>query len=171
MTDFFEDQPEQDPEYKSRTQIKREVEALQELGKKLINQKADVIAKLPLSDSLIAALQEAKRIHQNEAKRRHLQYIGKLMRDVDIEQICELIDRQEAGTKAHVQYFHQLENWRDRLLKEDSEISAFLEAFPNGDRQHVRQLVRNANREEKNNKPPASARKLFKYIRELDEGK
>ncbi|MEH6624851.1 MAG: ribosome biogenesis factor YjgA [Motiliproteus sp.] len=169
MTNFFKDKPEQDPEIKSRTQMKREVEALQELGKKLIDQKADVIDKLPLGDALMAALKEAKRIHQNEAKRRHLQYIGKLMRDVDIEEIFALIERQEAGTKAYVQHFHLLESWRDRLLKEDSEITAFLEAYPNGDRQHLRQMIRNAKREEKNNKPPASARKLFKYISELDK--
>ncbi len=169
MTDFFKDQEAEDPDYKSKTQIKREVEALQEVGKKLLQQKPEVIAKLPLSDSLRAAINESKRINQNEAKRRHLQYIGKLMRDVDVEQIQELIDRQEAGTKAYIQHFHALETWRDRLLADDGEISSFLEAYPKADRQHLRQLIRNAKREEKQNKPPASARKLFKYIRELDE--
>ncbi len=169
MTDFFDDQPQPEEELKSKTQIKREMEALQELGKKLIGQKPELLAKLPLSDELHRALEEAGRIRQNEAKRRHLQFIGKLMRDVDTEAIREAIERQEAGTRAYIQHFHQLESWRDRLLANDKEISAFLEAYPAADRQHLRQLIRNATKEAAQNKPPASARKLFKYIRELDE--
>ena len=170
MSDFFDDPShEEEEEYKSKTQIKREMEALQELGKKLIGQKPEMLAKLPLSDQLRAALKEAERIRQNEAKRRHLQYIGKLMRDVDVELIREHIERQEAGTRAYTQHFHQLESWRDKLLADDKQIDPFLEAYPNGDRQHLRQMIRNAAKEAKQNKPPASARKLFKYIRELDE--
>ncbi len=171
MSDFFDDQHEQevDAEPKSKTQVKREMEALQELGKKLLGQKPEFLAKLPLSDELRAALKESERIRQNEAKRRHLQFIGKLMRDVDADLIRQHLDRQEAGTREYVQHFHQLENWRDRLLGDVEEITAFMQAYPQADRQHLRQLIRNAEREAAHNKPPASSRKLFKYIRELDE--
>ncbi len=169
MSDQFNDIEQNDEDYKSKTQIKREVEALQKIGAKLIGQKADVLAKLPLGDELRAALKESSRIKQNEAKRRHLQYIGKLMRGADIEQIQRLIDRQEAGTKAHAQHFHKLESWRDKLIKDDSQIQAFCAEYPNADRQHLRQLTRNTRREAELEKPPASLRKLFKYIRDLDE--
>ncbi|OMH30449.1 ribosome biogenesis factor YjgA [Motiliproteus sp. MSK22-1] len=169
MSDFFDDEPQDEEDIKSRTQIKREAEALQSLGKKLIGQKPEMLAKLSLSDELRAALKEAGRLRQNEAKRRHLQYIGKLMRAEDAEQIREHIERQEAGTRAYTQHFHQLENWRDLLLNDDKQIEPFVSAYPDADRQHLRQLVRNARKEAERNKPPAAARKLFKYIRDLDD--
>ncbi len=169
MTDWYQDSSPDEPEVKSKTQIKREMEALQELGKRLLGQKREFLEKLPLSDRLRAALEESYRITQNEAKRRHLQFIGKLMRDVDAETIQEHLDRQAAGTRAHTQHFHQLEIWRDRLIDDPQSLDAFLEAYPQADRQHVRQLARNAQKEASQNKAPASARKLFKYIREVDE--
>ncbi len=164
---FDKENPEED--VKSKSQIKREMEELQQLGKKLLNLKADVVDKMELPDRLRAAIEESTRITQNEAKRRHLQFIGKLMRDTDVEQIREAIERQEAGSRAHAQHFHQLESWRDRLIDNDDHINAFMEVYPAADRQHLRQLTRNAKREAEKNKAPASARKLFKYIRELDE--
>lgn len=169
MNDFFDDTSDDQEEVKSKTQVKREMEALQDLGKKLLEQKPEVLDRLNLSDRLRAAIEESKRITKNEAKRRHLQFIGKLMRDVDADTIQQEIDRQEAGTRAHAEHFHQLEHWRDRLIADDEAFDDFLERYPSADRQHVRQLVRNARGEAKRNKPPASARKLFKYIREMDE--
>ncbi len=169
MSDQFDDIDQNDEDYKSKTQIKREMEALQKLGAKLLTLKKDVLAKLELSDQLRAALKESTRIKQNEAKRRHLQYIGKLMRDADVEQIQQAIDRQEAGTQAYAQHFHKLEHWRDQLLQDDNHIDAFTTEYPAADRQHLRQLLRNARNEAAHNKPPATARKLFKYIRDLDE--
>ncbi len=169
MSDQFDDIEQYEEDYKSKTQLKREVEALQIVGAKLIGQKPEVLAKLPLSDELRAAIHESSRIKQNEAKRRHLQYIGKLMRDADVEQIQLLIDRQEAGTKAYTQHFHKLESWRDRLIKDDSQIQKFCTEYPDADRQHLRQLTRNSRHEAEQGKPPASSRKLFKYIRDLDE--
>tara|TARA_R110001583_G_C5443640_1_gene390127 strand:+ start:88 stop:606 length:519 start_codon:yes stop_codon:yes gene_type:complete len=168
MSNRFDDIEQNEEEIKSKTQIKREAEALQKLGAKLIGQKQDFLDKLPLNDELRAALKEALRLKQNEAKRRHLQYIGKLMRDVDPELIQQAIDTLEAGTQAYTQYFHNLERWRDRLLADDNQINSFAEEYPETDRQHLRQLVRNSRKETELNKPPANARKLFKYIRELD---
>ena len=170
MSNRFDDiEQHDDEEFKSKTQLKREMEALQKLGAKLIDQKPDFLAKLDLSDELRAALKESHRIKQREAKRRHLQFIGKLMRDVDAEQIQHAIDRQEAGTQAYIQHFHKLERWRDLLIDDDKHINDFVADYPDADRQHLRQLLRNSRKEAQQNKPPASSRKLFKYIRELDE--
>lgn len=160
---------EDDEDVKSKSQLKREMEELQKLGKKLLDIKPDVLDKMELSDRLRAAIDESKRITQNEAKRRHLQFIGKLMRDINVDEIRELIERQDAGSKAHAKHFHQLESWRDALIDNDKNLDTYLEAYPQADRQHVRQLVRNAKREIQQNKAPASARKLFKYIRQIDE--
>lgn len=169
MSNSFDDIEQFDEDYKSKTQLKREMEALQKLGAKLLDQKPDFLAKLPLSDKLLAALEESKRIKQREAKRRHLQFIGKLMRDVDAEQIQQALDRQEAGTQAYIQHFHKLERWRDLLIDDEGQITAFMAEYHEADRQHLRQLIRNARKEASQNKPPASSRKLFKYIRDLDE--
>jgi len=170
MTDLFDDAEfGDDEELKSKTQIKREMHALQELGNKLLQQKKEVLDRLDLNAEMRAAIEEMKRIKSHEARRRHLQYIGKLMRDVDVDQVREMVDRQEAGTQAYVRHFHQLEVWRDRLLESDDHLAAFAEEYPSADRQHLRQLLRNARREIELNKPPAAARKLFKYIRELAE--
>lgn len=168
MSDFFDTPDNQDQEYKSKTRVKREMEALQALGAKLIDLKRELLDKLPLGPALHNAILEAHRIKQREARRRHLQYIGRLMRDVDADAIQEAVDRQEAGTRAYIQHFHKLEQWRDRLLESDDQLEPFVEAYPDADRQHLRQLLRNARKEAEQNKPPASARKLFKYIRELD---
>lgn len=170
MTDLFDDANLGDEEeLKSKTQIKREMHALQELGSKLLQQKTEVLDKLDLNAEMRAAIEEMKRIKSHEARRRHLQYIGKLMRDVDVEQVQEMIDRQEAGTQAHARHFHQLELWRDKLIASDDHLEGFVETYPEADRQHLRQLLRNARKEAEQNKPPATARKLFKYIRELAE--
>ena len=169
MSNPFDDIEQDEEEHKSKTQLKREVEALQKIGARLIGQKPELLAKLPLSDELRAALNESSRIKQNEAKRRHLQYIGKLMRDIDVEQVQQLLDQQEAGTQAYTQHFHKLERWRDRLIEDDAQIHAFTADYPDADRQHLRQLTRNVRREAEQNKPAASSRKLFKYIRQLDE--
>lgn len=169
MNDQFDDIETDEEELKSKTQLKREAEALQKLGARLIDQKPEFLDKLDLSNQLLAAIEESKRIKQREAKRRHLQYIGKLMRDIDAEQVQQALDRQEAGTQAYIQHFHKLERWRDQLLADDGQINAFVAVYPDADRQHLRQLLRNTRREAEHNKSPASARKLFKYIRELDE--
>lgn len=160
---------ENEEEVKSKSQLKREMEELQKLGEKLLGLKPDVLEKMDLSDRLRAAIDESKRITQNEAKRRHLQFIGKLMRDVDVDEIREVIERQDAGSQAHAKHFHQLEGWRDGLIDHDKNLDTYLEAYPEADRQHVRQLVRNVRREIEQNKAPTSARKLFKYIRQIDE--
>ncbi len=169
MMSEFDDIPSDELEAKSKTQVKREMEALQELGKKLLSQKADILDKMPLSDEMRKAIEEDRRIRQREAKRRHLQYIGRLMRDEDADAIAAVLEQHEAGTRAYNQRFHKLEQWRDRLINEgDEALSAFMDAYPQAELQHLRQLIRNARREAAQEKPPASARKLFKYLRELE---
>ena len=155
---------------KSKTQIKRELHALQDLGQRLTTIKPDLQAKLPLSDALRRALAEAPKHTAHAARKRHLQFIGKLMRDQDIEAITALIDQMDSSTREYNERFHSLERWRDRLIAEgDSALDSFVELYPEADRQHLRGLIRHAQHEAARNKPPTAARKVFKYIRELDE--
>ena len=155
----------------SKSQLKREMHHLQALGKALIDLKAEEINKLSLSEILIDALNEAKRIKHREGLRRQMQFIGKLMRKEPaetIEKIEAYFEKLRNQHQNNTQHLHLIEQWRDRLLnKENSEIEALVAQYPNGDRQWLRQIVRQSWNETDKSKPPASARKLFIYIREL----
>ena len=157
---------------KSKSQIKRELHALQDLGERLTTLKPDVLAKLPLTDALQRALAEAPKHKAHIARKRHLQYIGKLMREQDIDAIVGLIDQLDSSTREYNERFHALERWRDRLIEGgDAALESFVVEYPDTDRQHLRGLIRHAQHEAAHNKPPAAARKVFKYIRDLDEAK
>ncbi|WP_271105091.1 ribosome biogenesis factor YjgA [Pseudomonas tohonis] len=155
---------------KSKTQVKKELHALQDLGERLTTLKPDVLAKLPLTDALQKALLDAPKHKAHIARKRHLQYIGKLMREQDIEAIVILVDQLDASTRQYNERFHNLERWRDRLIGgDDDTLESFVVEYPETDRQHLRSLIRHAQHEAARNKPPAAARKVFKYIRDLDE--
>ncbi|MHA6492586.1 ribosome biogenesis factor YjgA [Pseudomonas borbori] len=155
---------------KSKTQVKRELHALQDLGQRLTTLKPDLLNKLPLTDELRQALAEAPKHTANAAKKRHVQFIGRLMRDQNTEAILTLLDQLDASTRQYNERFHGLERWRDRLIGgTDETLEAFVGEYPDADRQHLRQLIRQAQHELVQNKAPAASRKIFKYIRELDE--
>ena len=155
---------------KSKSQVKRELHALQQLGERLTTLKPELRDRRPLTDALRKALADAPKHTAHIARKRHLQYIGKLMRSQDTEAILALVDQVDASTRQYNERFHALERWRDRLLGGgDAELEAFLASYPDTDRQHLRGLLRQAQHEAAHNKPPAAARKVFKYLRELDE--
>jgi len=157
---------------KSKSQVKRELHALQDLGERLTAFKPEQLERLPLSDALLKALLEAPKHKAHAARKRHIQYIGKLMRSQDIEAITALLDQMDASTRQYNERFHALERWRDRLVGgTDSDLEALLGEYPEADPQHLRQLIRHAQHEATHNKPPAAARKVFKYLRDLDEVK
>jgi len=162
-------------EEKSKSQIKREMHVLQELGKELVNLPKEQFAKIELPEELYDAVVEARHIHQHGALKRQFQYIGKRMRTVDAEKIRERIDTLAGQSRQAVATLHHIERWRDRLLENgDAALAELVAEFSNVDRQYLRQLVRNAKKEMLENKPPKSARALFKYLRELmvkDNGK
>ncbi|MBH8580348.1 ribosome biogenesis factor YjgA [Bisbaumannia pacifica] len=162
------DSPADQDGWQSKTQRKQEMHALQALGEKIIALSEAQRAKLPLSDDMLAAVEETGRIRAREARRRHMQYVGKLMRKEDTEAIQAAFDEFEQEKLRRDHAFHRLERWRDRLIDEgDEAVEAFLADFPDADRQALRQLIRNAQRERAADKPPASSRKLFKLIRDI----
>lgn len=149
MTEFPEEHDGPQDEEKSKSQIKREMQAYQELGRRLVELKPAQLEKLPLTDKLRAALEEAHRHTARGALKRHLSFVGKLMREQpDLEAIQAYVERLDSSSQAHAQYFHQLERWRDRLLTgSPEEQEAFIAAYPDADRQTIRQLVRQAQKE------------------------
>lgn len=160
---------DEDDDYVSRSHDKREAEEAQVLGEKLINLRPEQLAQLDLPERLVDAVLEAKRLNNHGALRRQKQYIGKLMRQVELEPIQAKFAEWEFSSRAHLAVFHRLERLRDQLLLDDTALSELFEAYPQLDRQHLRGLIRNARKEQAMNKPPKSSRELFQYLRSLVE--
>ncbi|WP_311063728.1 ribosome biogenesis factor YjgA [Halomonas sp. DWK9] len=151
----------------SKSQLKREMHALQALGETLIAMKPAERARFPLSDDMLRAIEETSRIRSHEGRRRHMQYVGKLIRKEDLTAIQGVFDAIEQEKEQRDHAFHRLEKWRDRMVDEgDDGVDLFMADYPNADRQALRQLVRNARKEREQGKPPTSSRKLFKHLRD-----
>jgi len=155
---------------KSRTQLKKEAIALQKIGEKLVQLSDEQLGRMDLPARLVDAISNIRPMTSHGARRRQMQYIGSLMRNVDAEPIEQALMEIEQGEYQRAREFHRLEAWRDRLVDGDDEaMEEILEAFPRTDRQRLGQLVRSARKEQRDNKPPKSARNLFRYLRELME--
>jgi ribosome-associated protein len=145
--------------------------ALQDLGETLVGLSDGELAKIPIDDTrLLEVIEQARNIRSHSAKRRHLQYLGKLMRAVDPQPIEAALASLHQSRRAEADAFKALEGWRDRLLQEgDTAVEALMAHFPHADRQQLRQLLRQHQREQARAQAPAAARKLFRYLRELAE--
>ena len=157
-----------DEELISKSQRKRDADAAQLLGKNILGLSQDDQNSMDIPDALKNALDDARRIKKNSALKRQLQYIGKIMRNIDVE----LIQAQYLKLTNHydkdIKVLHNLENWRDRLLNEgDKALEELLSEKPDTDRQRLRQLIRQSAKETKLKKPPKSAREIFKYLKAL----
>jgi ribosome-associated protein len=167
MPDYFPDNDADEPPSKSAR--KRHMHSLQDMGETLVNLNDKQLARIPIDDDrLLAAIRECRAMRSNNARKRHLQFIGKLMRAIDpapIEQaLLALHGAQQRSTAA----FHELENLRTAILAAGSAgVELAMTRFPGADRQHLRQLVLQHEREIHKQKPPAASRKLFAYLREL----
>jgi ribosome-associated protein len=151
----------------SKTRKEREMTELQALGAALVDVPAAQLKGL-LSEQLLEAVLEAKRITSHEAKRRQLQYIGRLMRDVDPAPIRARLAEIEGGSAQAVARHKRLETWRSRLLEDDAALTEFAAEHPGADLQALRALIRNTRKEQKEGKPPRSYRELFRFIKECD---
>ena len=159
----------------SRTELKRESTELQKLGEALLTLRADLMARLNLSEKLRDAVQEAKRISSFEGKRRQLQYIGKLMRLLDpivLEDLRAALSEQHSGSARDNLALHQAELWRDRLIGQEDALEAWLLQHPGTDTQQLRALIRQARKDALPEKPGAAPRHgrayrdIFKILRE-----
>jgi len=158
----------------SRSADKRAAEALQALGEELIALKAEALAEFDLPERLRDAIELAQRITAHGAMRRQRQYIGRLMRKVDAEPIRARLEALRGEGAASRAQFHRIERWRDRLIAEgDAALNALLEERPDADRTHLRQLLREAQQEQKraadHPASPLAHRALFRALRALFE--
>lgn len=154
----------------SKSQRKRDMTALQKLGQDLTTLGKKQLEKLPLSDSLLAALAEYNRLpNSNEARRRQLQFIGKVMRDENHEEIQSELDKMRTPDRTQVRRAQLIEEWGDRLLDGDEDIiNAFVTQWPLAERQAIRQIVRNYTKDDEE-AARVHRRRLMSYIKEYIE--
>jgi len=156
----------------SKSQLKREALATKSLAADLLELSQSQLQRLPLENDVLLAIQQAAKIRSHGARKRQLQYIAKLMRRSDTTAIAEAMAAFHADARGLSAQQHRSERWRDALiLKGDGALGALLQLRPDIDAQTLRQLVRNAQREQAAGKPPASSRALFRTLREMDAWK
>lgn len=166
---------DQDPiEYElvSKSVMKKEMHRLQQLGERLLNLRDDQLATIPLTERLRSAIEESRRVTKNEARRRHLQFIGKLMRDNDEEAIQQSLDRLDPTSTLFVREQQQAEAWRERLIRDDDAILEWFEAYPNTESQPFRAMIRAARKEQPGDaeapiKSGRQTKKLLQSIRHI----
>ncbi|WP_136485112.1 ribosome biogenesis factor YjgA [Vibrio sp. H11] len=153
----------------SKTELKNDMIELQKLGEELVALKPSALAKFPLPDDLAEAIKDAQRF-KNEARRRQLQYIGRLMRNIDPEPLQAALDKLRNKHSQSSAVLHKLEQLRDRVVEEgDSAIEDVMEMYPEADRQRLRQLARQAKKEKQANKAPKASREIFQVLKILND--
>jgi ribosome-associated protein len=157
----------------SRSQKKREADAVRDLGSRLADLRGSELASIPLPEDIVAAIKELNRIKAHGARKRQLGYLAKKMRHIDTAPIDAALEALRQSARANTKSLHLIENWRDRMLgdiageSEKQALTVFLDEYLDADRQQFRHLQRQALAERKIDKPPAAARQLFKAIRDV----
>lgn len=137
---------------------------MQQLGSALVDLSADRLQRMDLPESLRTAVLEAQRIRSRGALRRQIQYIGRLMRDVDPAPLLEQLAALRAASDHAKAELHDVEHWRARLLADDAALTEWLTRYRVNDAQRLRQLIREARRESLDGRPPRASRALFRLL-------
>ena len=155
----------------SRSQQRREALDVLALAEKLATLSDAQLERLPIPDGLLPHIVETRRMTAHGARKRQTAFLAKQMRREDeetLEAIRDALDEDGVAARREVATLHRVESWRERLLAEgDAALAELLEEHPGADRQHLRQLARNAHEEKLRNKPPRAFRELFRELRTL----
>ena len=161
---------EQEYERPSKSELKRQMTVLQKLGEELVNEARDRVKRVPMPEDVRDAILECQQIKDHEGRRRQLQYVGKKMRTLDEEEVAAIqrtIDSWKGLSKADTANMHAMERRRDKLLTDDKALTVLLSENPELDVQHLRTLIRNARKEQAENKPPKAYREIFQILKEI----
>jgi ribosome-associated protein len=167
---FRSDEFDQEYDRPSKSELKRQSDALQKLGEQLIEAPRDRVKRVPMPDELRDAILMCQTITNHEGKRRQVQFVGKLMRTLDEEEVGVIqrtIESWKGTSKAEAAALHALERRRDKLLADDKALTQLLEEHPELDVQHLRALIRNARKEQAEHKPPKAYREIFQILKDL----
>ncbi len=156
----------------SKSQLKRDSHHLIDVGEDILKLSPEDMRSLHLPDELSDAIATALKIKSRSGLKRQRLYIGKLLRSIDSDDIESQLRKIQHRHDTNTAHFKRLEKWRDSLIDENkTTLNEVISRYPEVDRQHLNQLIRAAQLEKQHNKAPAASRKLFKYLRELEDGK
>ncbi|MBB5368040.1 MULTISPECIES: ribosome biogenesis factor YjgA [unclassified Janthinobacterium] len=161
---------EQEYERPSKSELKRQMNELQKLGEELVNEARDRVKRVPMPEDVRDAILECQLIKDHEGRRRQMQYVGKKMRTLDEEEVAAIqrtIDSWKGLSKADTAAMHAMERRRDKLLTDDKALTVLLQENPELDVQHIRTLIRNARKEQAENKPPKAYREIFQILKQI----
>ena len=152
-------------EWVSKTRKKQQMNDLQDLGFELTKLSNDTLKKIGLPEDLLLAIFAYHKINSNSALKRQVQYIGRLMREIDPEPIINYLAQLKGENTLHNAYLQRLEQLRDRLINDDQTLTQLINQYPQFDIANLRTLIRNARKEKEANKPPKAYRSLFQYLK------
>lgn len=167
---FQSNEFEQEYDRPSKSQLKRDMTALQKLGAELIAEPKERVKRVPMPEDVRDAILECQTIKDHEGRRRQLQYVGKKMRTLEEDEIAaiqKVLDSWKGASKAETAAMHALERRREKLLADDSALTDLRAEHPEIDVQHLRTLIRNARKEQAENKPPKAYREIFQILKQL----
>ena len=153
-----------DSDRPSKTQRKKGMHALQALGQQLVDLSRDQLGRVELPDELREAIEFAHKVTSHAGRRRHIQSFGKLMRQVDADEIRAAVGRATGESRAAVALMHYAERWRDRLLADYEALTDFMAERPGADVQWLRATIRATRREHAAGQPPKHARELYRWL-------
>ncbi len=161
---------EQQYDRPSKSQLKREMTALQKLGETLVESPRDRVKKVPMPEDVLDAILACQQISSHEGRRRQLQYVGKKMRTLTEDEVAAIqktVDSWRGASKAETAALHSIERQRERLLADDAALTDLRAKYPALDLQQLRTLIRNARKEQAENKPPKAYREIFQILKSL----
>ena len=165
---------EQEYERPSKSEAKRESDALQKLGALLVEAPRDRVKRVPMPEDVLEAILMCQTITNHEGRRRQMQFVGKKMRTLDEEEVAliqKAIDSWKGASKSETAAMHALERRRDKLLVDDKALTVLLAENPELDVQQLRTLIRNARKEQAENKPPKAYREIFQILKQVEAKK
>lgn len=165
---------EQEYERPSKSELKRQMNALQELGEALVAEPRDRVKRVPMPEDVRDAILECQTITNHEGRRRQMQFVGKKMRTLDEAEVAliqKTIDGWKGASKADTAAMHALERRREKLLADDKALTTLLAENQDLDAQHLRTLIRNARKEQAENKPPKAYREIFQILKQIEAKK
>lgn len=153
-------------DFVSKTELKKDCKKIQALGKKISELSLEEISSFNFPEIISKAIKDCKSIKSNVAKKRQIQYLGKLLREIDLSEAYLRMDQIKNNSQLEIRNNKKAEAWRNRLIQDKNALTELIRLFPDIDRQKIRQLIQNAIKEMKSSSPPKYYRQLYKYIKE-----
>ena len=157
---------EENKEFVSKTELKKDSKKIQAFGRKISELSSEEISSFKFPYTILKAIKDCKSIKSNVAKKRQVQYLGKLLREIDLSEAYLQMNQINSNSQLEVRNNHKAEIWRERLIQDKNALTELIRLCPDVDRQKIRQLIQNTLKEIKASNPPKYYRRLFKYIKE-----